>query len=45
MPADLALIEATVNEVQDLESLLAGMTGTTDIIEENKKQNVSVNSC
>ena len=40
MPVDLAL----VNYVQDLEALFAAVTGTTEIDEENKKQNVSVQS-
>ena len=38
MPVDLAL----VNYVQDLETLFAAVTGSTEIVEENKKQNVSV---
>ena len=38
MPADLALVEATVNEVQDLEALLAAVTETVEVVEENKIQ-------
>ena len=37
MPVDLAL----VNYVQDLEALFTAVTGSTEIVEENKKQNVS----
>ena len=40
MPVDLAL----VNYVQDLETLFAAVAGSTEIVEENKKQNVSVQS-
>ena len=40
MPVDLAL----VNYVQDLEALFTAATGSTEIVEENKKQNVSVQS-
>ena len=40
MPVDLAL----VNYVQDLEALFTAVTGSTEIVEENKKQNVSVQS-
>ena len=40
MPVDLAL----VNYVQDLEALFAAVTETTEIIEDNKKQNVSLQS-
>ena len=40
MPVDLAL----VNYVQDLEALFAAVTETTEIVEDNKKQNVSTQS-
>ena len=33
-----------VNYVQDLEALFAAVTGSTETVEENKKQNVSVQS-
>ena len=45
MPADLALVEATVNEVQDLEALLAAVTETVEIVEENKIQVSILKTC
>ena len=42
MTTDLALFGTTVNEVQDLETLLATVSETTENIENEDKSNVSM---
>lgn len=42
MPVDLAAVEATVNEVQDLDALLAEVTKSTMMEEPVEKDTVSV---
>ena len=38
------IFRTLVNYVQDLEALFAAVTGSTETVEENRKQNVSVQS-